>query len=152
MKSLCESTEVPALCMQCLESDPRSEKATNKSQIPLIIVNYLRKNSQEAKSNFTKVAKIIPSRDKELKAAVEICIEKYRSVMDHISSAYIHLKKREYDQATDALSSAIYFYEQTCSQGIQQFKEVFPNLWIFYGMRVLEDLSEAAMRIIDRFV
>ncbi|KAK4839455.1 hypothetical protein QYF36_022065 [Acer negundo] len=105
MKSQCEYTEAPALYMQCLESDPESERV-DKFGIAMIIVNCMSNNSRTAMSNFTNIEKNIT--DKGMKMAVtKDCVGKYPEVIDNVSMVNNHLKNREFDQAADALAKAI---------------------------------------------
>ncbi|KAK1578053.1 hypothetical protein Q3G72_027149 [Acer saccharum] len=144
MKSQCEVTEAPALCMQCLKSDPESEKV-DKFGIAMTIVNCMSNNSQTAMSNFTNIVKTIT--DKDMKEAVtKDCVGKYPEVIGNVSMVNNHLKNREFDQAADALAKAI-ASEHYCFEGISKFKLVFPDLWIYYGIRVYEELSDGRRRV-----
>ncbi|KAK3218484.1 hypothetical protein Dsin_012454 [Dipteronia sinensis] len=135
--------------MQCLESDPKSEKV-DKFGIALIIINCMSNNSRTAMYNFTNIVKNIM--DKDMKMAVtEDCVGKYPEVIGNVSKVNNLLKNREFDQAVDALSNAI-ASEHYCYEGISKFKLVFPDLWIYYGIRVYEELSDGVMRMIDHFM
>ncbi|KAL5813244.1 hypothetical protein ACOSQ3_028194 [Xanthoceras sorbifolium] len=147
MKSQCEITEAPALCMQCLESDPKSEKADTLG-IAMIIVSCLSNNSQTTVSNFTSIVKNITNKNIKMFITMN-CIEPYHDLIENISAVDNHLKKREYDQACDGLSTANDI-AYACSDGIDRYGELIPG-WVFYGMRVFDQLSVAAMRIIDHF-
>jgi pectinesterase inhibitor-like protein len=146
IKLQCRHAETPTLCIQCLKSDPRAPHA-DKVGIATIVINCLSSHSKTLASNMTKLAS--KEEDKKLKSACHGCSKGYVKANKNLLKAVSLLKIGDYDKANSGVKSALQ-YELFCRETFEESKWKLPSL-VVYEMRLYEALSEAALRIVDRF-
>ncbi|XP_022716591.1 pectinesterase inhibitor-like [Durio zibethinus] len=142
----CHNAEVPAACIQCLKSDPGGE-AADKVGIATIIINCLSNNAETQENNMSSLASSV--QDKNLKSLFQDCKKGFFEAKHDLSTATNQLKSKNYDKTNHYVRTALE-EEIICRKYVVSMKlRVASN--ILYKMRVYEELSDAAMRIIDRF-
>ncbi|KAF3974714.1 hypothetical protein CMV_001973 [Castanea mollissima] len=141
----CHNAEVPSTCIQCLQSDQHSQKA-DRVGIATIIVSCLKNHAQSLAANMSHLAS--GAKDKEMKNRFEECSQGFCSTMKELSSATIRLKKAKYDDAERSVNKALNCYSLNCQSIIQSYKNSPKH--VVYSMRIYEELSEAANRVIER--
>ncbi|KAJ6678166.1 PLANT INVERTASE/PECTIN METHYLESTERASE INHIBITOR SUPERFAMILY PROTEIN [Salix viminalis] len=146
IKLQCRNSETPALCIQCIHSDPAAPQA-DKVGIAAIVINCLRSHSRILASNMTKMAS--REDDERLRSAYQSCSKGFLKAVKHLLKVVSVLKMGDYDKANAGVMSALE-YELSCGAAFEESKRKLPGL-VVYEMRVYEALSEAAFRIIDRF-
>jgi pectinesterase inhibitor-like protein len=87
--------------------------------------------------------------DKKLKSACHGCSKGYVKANKNLLKAVSLLKIGDYDKANSGVKSALQ-YELFCRETFEESKWKLPSL-VVYEMRLYEALSEAALRIVDRF-
>ncbi|KAG5241616.1 pectinesterase inhibitor [Salix suchowensis] len=132
IKLQCRNSETPALCIQCIKSDPAAPQA-DKVGIAAIVINCLRSHSRILR----------------LRSAYQSCSKGFLKAVKHLLKVVSVLKMGDYDKANAGVMSALE-YELSCGAAFEESKRKLPGL-VVYEMRVYEALSEAAFRIIDRF-
>ncbi|KAL1221485.1 Pectinesterase inhibitor [Cardamine amara subsp. amara] len=146
MVNECHNTQVPTKCMQCLESDPTSVKATAVG-IASIVINCLDSRLQNITKNITD---ILSSKEYkgELKTTLEDCKKDLSTeVTTKLSEAKTGLKTGDYDKAGLSIKLALVF-PLTCRAKLKIF--MFTSDELFSHINIYNQLSDAAMRIIDR--
>ncbi len=141
----CHNADVPSTCIQCLQSDQRAKNA-DKVVIATIIVNCLKNNAQSLAANMSNLAS--GTKAKVVKKVFKECGQGFSSAMKKLSSATFGLKKGKYDDAEKFVSEAL-DYEHNCQSKIGRHHEDIPK-HVVYDMRIYEQLSEAANRVIER--
>lgn len=141
----CHNTETPELCMECLKSDPKSQYS-DEIEIARIITNCLSNHSKHLASNMSGLVVVVS--EERLKAACEACSGGYSRAYKHLSEVLSYLKRGDYDKAGHSVLIALKF-QLSCQKSIKSQKWSLPES-IAYEMKVYEDLSQDAMRIIDR--
>ncbi|KAK8588955.1 hypothetical protein V6N13_087844 [Hibiscus sabdariffa] len=142
----CHNAEVPSTCIQCVKSDPKGESA-DKVGIAFIIITCLSNNAGSLKNNMTVLAS--SARGKVEKIVLQKCAKGFSVSMDDLVKAAITLGAKDYDK-TNGLVAAALVQEVYCKQNILGKNVTVPDGMV-YAMRVYEELSNAALRIIDRF-
>ena len=140
------NAEVPATCILCVKSDPRGEIA-DKVGIATIIMNCLSNNAETLANNMSSIASSVHS--KNLKALFQDCEKGFLEAKSDLSTASNQLKVKDYDKTNHFVRTALE-QEITCQKNVVSLKLRVPSN-VLYVMRVYEELSDAAMRIIDRF-
>ncbi|KAF9678705.1 hypothetical protein SADUNF_Sadunf07G0062800 [Salix dunnii] len=146
IKLQCRNSETPALCIQCIKSDPGAPQA-DKVGIATIVINCLRSHSRTLASNTTKLAS--REDDEKLRSAYQSCSKGFVKAIKYLLKVVSLLKIGDYDKANSGVMSALK-YELSCGATFEESKWKLPGL-VVHEMRVYEALSEAAFRIIDRF-
>ncbi|KAJ6365938.1 hypothetical protein OIU77_002494 [Salix suchowensis] len=82
IKLQCRNSETPALCIQCIKSDPGAPQA-DKVGIAAIVINCLRTHSRILASNMTKMAS--REDDERLRSAYQSCSKDIYKVRQIIS-------------------------------------------------------------------
>ena len=141
----CHNAEVPSTCIQCLQSNQRSQKA-DRVGIATIIVSCLKNHAQSLAASMSHLAS--GAKDKEMKNRFEECSQGFSPAMKELSSATIRLKKAKYDDAERSVNKALYCYNLSCQSIIQSYKHTPKH--VVYSIRIYEELSEAANRVIER--
>ncbi|XWS10312.1 hypothetical protein CRYUN_Cryun39dG0065300 [Craigia yunnanensis] len=142
----CHNAEVPAVCIQCLKSDPRGQVA-DKVGIATIIINCLSNNAENLANNMSNLASSV--QDKNLTSLFQNCEKGFFQAKSDLSTATNQLKSKDYDKTNHCVRTALE-PERVCMKNVVSLKFKVPSN-ILNEMRVYEELSNAAMRIIDRF-
>ena len=142
----CHNAEVPAACIQCLKSDPRGQVA-DKVGIATIVINCLRNNAEILANNMSNLASSV--QDKKIKPLLQDCEKGFVQAKNDLSTATNQLKSKDYDKTNHFVRTALE-PEIVCKKNVVSLKVRVPSN-ILNEMRVYEELSDAAMRIIDRF-
>ncbi|ESQ29851.1 hypothetical protein EUTSA_v10011943mg [Eutrema salsugineum] len=137
----CHNARVPTICMQCLESDSSSIHA-DPVGLAAIIINCL-------DSHLHILTKQIEKGHDAIKTALEGCKKDLsEAITKALPDAKNSLKTGDYDKAGKSVKLALGF-PLSCSDSLQTTKFDFRS---FYNrIRIYAQLSNAAMRIIDRF-
>ncbi|OMO88351.1 Pectinesterase inhibitor [Corchorus capsularis] len=146
----CHNAEVPATCIQCVNSDPTAIKA-DKVGIAAIVINCLSDNVETLAKNMSSMASTV--QDKSLKSMFNECTKGFLEARRDLSTAMKELKKKNYDQTNLRVRKAV-TPELDCKNNVvDKIKLAVLQLPddVLYTMRVYEELTNAAMRIIDRF-
>ncbi|KDP25096.1 hypothetical protein JCGZ_22631 [Jatropha curcas] len=142
----CHNTETPEVCMECLKSNPTAS-ASNELGIATIITNCV---SNHSKHLATKMSVLVHRvGDENLKSVFQACSQGYYLACVDLSMVVSKLKSGDYDKAGHFVLTALSF-QLTCITNFQMNQTWHLPESIAYEMKVYEDLSEAAMRIIDR--
>ncbi|KAM7269214.1 hypothetical protein ACFE04_024711 [Oxalis oulophora] len=152
IQSACHDADSPAPCLQCVQSDPKAIKA-NRIEISTIVVSCLRKHATNIASNMSALA--IRAKDdndddkKLMKSICESCTKSYHEAINDLNDATVKIKKGVYDDANVLLRKALE-NEFDCHTRVNGHKKLdFPKS-VVDEMNVYEQLSDAALRIIDR--
>lgn len=145
----CRQTDAPETCIGCIMSHPEAaEKADKPEDIAAILLTCLSDSAEILKSNFSMLASLV-SKDDIFKSVCEICSKGYGEAETGLSWAADALKKSDYDEANHMLATALTSSEMiSCSLNIESYKSEVPK--ILYLMRIYEELTGAAMSVIDR--
>ncbi|KAL1221486.1 Pectinesterase inhibitor [Cardamine amara subsp. amara] len=143
----CHNAKAPSICMQCLESDPTSVKA-NPVGIAGIVINCLNSRLQNITKNITDL--LSSKEDKgDMKKALEACKKDLSTeATTKLSEAKTGLKTGDYDKAGLSIKLALGF-PLSCRVSLKNVK--FTSADLFTQINLFGQLSNAAMRIIDRF-
>ncbi|KAE8667824.1 putative RING/U-box superfamily protein [Hibiscus syriacus] len=142
----CNNADVPPTCVRCLESDPQSQSA-DKVGIAAIVITCLSDKAGTLSGNMSALASAV--HEKEVKSMLQSC-EKWLSVaMTRLANATRMLEAGEYDGTNENVVAAL-VRELDCRQNVEAHNVTVPD-GVVYDMRVYEELSEAALRIVDRF-
>ncbi|XVE52822.1 hypothetical protein DITRI_Ditri02bG0155000 [Diplodiscus trichospermus] len=142
----CHNAEVPATCIQCLNSDPQG-KLADRLGIATIVINCLSSKADILANNMSTLASSV--QDKNLKSLFKGCEHRFFQGKSDLSIATIKLKSKDYDKTNHFVRTALQ-QEILCKKNVVKMKLRLPSN-ILFEMRVYEELSDAAMRIIDRF-
>ncbi|KAF2592045.1 hypothetical protein F2Q70_00043034 [Brassica cretica] len=150
----CHNARVPTICMQCLESDRESVHA-DPVGIASIVIKCLDSNLNVlTKQVFTSlnITKLLLEKEKDgdaIKIALEGCKKDLSEAMRKaLSDAKKGLKTGDYDKAGQSIKHVIGF-PLMCKYNLQTAELDFTP---FYSqINIYAQLSDAAMRIIDRF-
>lgn len=144
--SACHTAEVPAVCMQCVKSDERSEKADAVGIVGIIIdclighSSYLASNMSSLSSN--------PSHN-ATKSAYEHCFQHCSDAKKALNSAALELKNGSYDSTELSVRKAA-LYQGTCRYEFVSLNETFVPPNVYYDLKVFDILTVAAFRIIEK--
>lgn len=141
----CHNAEVPTTCIECLKSDPRSEKA-DKVGIAVIILGCLSNNAKALATNMTEIAS--GAIDTNATKILKQCSRGFYSATKDLASATLKLKSGKYDGAEHSVSRAV-VSAAYCRYEIEVYKRKVVPRNMIYEMFIYEDLSEAANRIIE---
>ncbi|XP_024005975.1 pectinesterase inhibitor isoform X1 [Eutrema salsugineum] len=144
----CHNARVPTICMQCLESDSSSIHA-DPVGLAAIIINCLDSHLHILTNNITTLLSKIEKGHDAIKTALEGCKKDLsEAITKALPDAKNSLKTGDYDKAGKSVKLALGF-PLSCSDSLQTTKFDFRS---FYNrIRIYAQLSNAAMRIIDRF-
>ncbi|XVE52823.1 hypothetical protein DITRI_Ditri02bG0155100 [Diplodiscus trichospermus] len=142
----CHNAEVPATCIQCVNSDPQG-KLADRVGIAAIVINCLSSNADILAKNMSTLASRV--QDKSLKSLFRGCEKGFSQAKSDLSTAMNRLKSKDYDKTNHFVRTALQ-QEIFCMENVVDLKLTIPSD-ILFDMRVYEELSDAAMRIIDRF-
>ncbi|XP_019091559.1 PREDICTED: pectinesterase inhibitor-like isoform X1 [Camelina sativa] len=148
----CHNAQAPTTCMGCLESDPTSVHA-DPVGIAGVVIHCLDSRLNIIINNLTDVS------SKEEKAEVKKVLEACKhdlsmEVPKKLSEAKTDLRSGDYDKAARSIMLAL-GYPWSCRSNLQSVKfdeSLFEEtLELFSQINIYAQLSDAAMRIIDRF-
>ncbi|GMI65584.1 hypothetical protein like AT4G00872 [Hibiscus trionum] len=142
----CRNAEVPSTCIQCVKSDPRSQSA-DKVGIAAIVISCLSNSAKALSGNMTALASVV--HDTKVKQIIQGCEIGFSEAETDLTKATTLLENKDYD-GTNSLINVALQQEVDCHNDVLDYKVSVPSIMI-YDMRVYEELSDAAMRIIDRF-
>ncbi|XVF79508.1 hypothetical protein PTKIN_Ptkin14bG0228600 [Pterospermum kingtungense] len=142
----CHNAEVPETCIQCLNSDPKGQEA-DKVRIAAIVITCLSNGSHVLAKNMSSLAS--SAQDKNLKSLFQDCEKGFIQAASYLSTAMDRLKSKDYDKTNHFVRTALE-PEMDCKQNVVSLTPSVPSD-VLDEMRVYEELSDAAMRIIDRF-
>ncbi|XP_062170412.1 uncharacterized protein LOC133876143 [Alnus glutinosa] len=145
MQMECHNAEVPTTCMQCLKSNRRAATA-DKVGIATILVICLQNHAKTLATNMSDLAS--RAKDQAAKTLLQECGQGYSSAEKELSSATSSLKNGKYDDAERFVNEALK-YELTCHSKTGSYKERIPENLVL-EMKIYEQLSEAANRIVER--
>ncbi|MBA0687581.1 hypothetical protein Goari_015105 [Gossypium aridum] len=99
-------------------------------------------------SNMTVLASSV--HDKKLKLVLQDCQKEFSDAKTNLTTAMDRLKNKDYDQTNYLVNHALQkeFY---CKNNVGDLQYTLPTT-VLNDMTLYEELSEAAMRIIDRFL
>ncbi|GKV37014.1 hypothetical protein SLEP1_g45089 [Rubroshorea leprosula] len=141
----CHNAEVPAVCMQCVNSDPEAGQA-DRVGVAAIVLNCLTNHSKTLYHDMAELAS--SSQDKNTEAVAKICQKGYSDAGQQLGAAAQALKSGDYDMANASVREALE-NDVACGNEGESCKLNFPPD-VVYEMRVYEELADAALRIIDR--
>ncbi|XP_023637311.1 pectinesterase inhibitor isoform X1 [Capsella rubella] len=145
MTNECHNAQVPSICMQCLESDPTSVQA-NPVGIAGIILHCLDSHLIIITNNITDLSS--KKEEGEVKTALEICKADLPNTATKLSEAKKSLVSGDYDKVNQSIEFALSF-PLGCLLQLNNVNFTFPQL--SSQIQIYAQLSDAAMRIIDRF-
>ncbi|TYG96357.1 hypothetical protein ES288_A11G343900v1 [Gossypium darwinii] len=147
IKTQCHNAEVLEACIQCVKSDPRSQSA-DKVGIATIVITCISNKAVTLESNMTVLA--LSVHDKDLKLVLQDCQKELSNAKTNLTTAMDRLKSKDYDQTNYLLNHALQ-KEFDCKKNVGDLQYTLPTT-VLNDMTIYEELSEAAMRIIDRFL
>ncbi|KAL1221487.1 Pectinesterase inhibitor [Cardamine amara subsp. amara] len=147
MVNECHNAQVPATCMQCLESDPTSVSA-DAVGIAGIVINCLDSHLQILTNNITDILSSKKNKG-EVKTVLEDCKKGMSTeATTKLSEAKTSLKTGDYDKTGQSLKLAL-GVTVSCGANLNSVK--FMSYELFSQIIIYLQLSDAALRIIDRF-
>ncbi|XVF79509.1 hypothetical protein PTKIN_Ptkin14bG0228700 [Pterospermum kingtungense] len=142
----CHNAEMPETCIECLKSNPKGQEA-DKVEIAAIVITCLSNNSQVLANNMSSLAST--AQDKNLKSLFQDCEKGFIQANSNLSTAMNELMSKNYDKTNNFVRTALQ-PEIDCKKNVVSLTPSVPSD-VLDQMRVYEELSDAAMRIIDRF-
>ncbi|KFK35537.1 hypothetical protein AALP_AA4G003400 [Arabis alpina] len=145
----CHNARFPTTCMQCLESDPTSLHATPYG-IAGIVINCLESHLHILTNNITELL-VKKQKGDTTKSALVYCKKYLTAALKFLPYAKTSLKNGKYDMAGRTIAFALMFPIR-CEDILETAKfEKFEYPEIYNQINLYGQLSDAAMRIIDRF-
>ncbi|KAJ4835549.1 hypothetical protein Tsubulata_028438 [Turnera subulata] len=145
IKQECGYADAPALCIQCVKSNPKALEADSVG-IATIIVNCVSEQANALGTNLSKLA--YEAKDKNLTTLYQEGSKVYLDACKDLSTVISSLGKGDYDSANHGLGTTLR-NQGLCYVSFQSYEPDVPER-IVYDMGVCTALSESAMRIIDR--
>ncbi|KAA3476112.1 cell wall/vacuolar inhibitor of fructosidase 2-like [Gossypium australe] len=147
IKTQCHNAEVPEACIQCVKSDPQSQSA-DKVGIAAIVITCISNKAMTLESNMTVLASSV--HDEDLKLVLQDCQKELSDAKTNLTTAMDRLKNKDYDQTNYLVNHALQ-KEFDCKKNVGDLQYTLPTT-VLNDMTLYEELSEAVMRIIDRFL
>ncbi|KAI3466324.1 hypothetical protein Pfo_022987 [Paulownia fortunei] len=145
----CHNANAPTTCIQCLKSDNRSLNA-DRYAIATLVIECLGKHAASLAGKVSVLASGIPQYNASKKAYKD-CVQLFSRATKELESAGKEIKNADYDSADRCVFSARRCNLECYSKiGKGVSKSEVPSA-VNSEMMVFEELSEAAMRIIERF-
>ncbi|KAK8477279.1 hypothetical protein V6N13_087848 [Hibiscus sabdariffa] len=141
----CHNAEVPSTCIQCVKSDPRSQSA-DKVAIAGIVISCISNSAKTISGNLSDL--IAPWLEKEVKRRLRKCVKEFSEAKTDLAEAINMLKNKDYDETNSLVVKALH-QEVDCRENLSQYNISYP--YMEHYMTIYEQLSDAAMRIVDRF-
>ncbi|GMI65581.1 hypothetical protein like AT4G00872 [Hibiscus trionum] len=141
----CRNAEVPSTCIRCVESDPRGQSA-DKVTIAAIVISCISDSAETLSGNMS--ALIGPREDGGVKRALRNCVEGFSKAKADLTKATNMLENKDYDETNSLVNKALH-QEIYCKQNLSEYHISYPSM--DYDMTIYEELTDAAMRIVDRF-
>lgn len=145
IQTLCHNSDTPETCMRCVQSDKDGNKADTVG-IATIVLNCINNQGKTLEGNFSILAST--SSDKKMKPLYQKCAQNYELAKKMLTSAKQDLQNHQYDNAEFSVVKALNF-GFVCHDKINGYQNDVPG-HVFYDMKIYEELSEAACRIIEK--
>ncbi|KAE8667823.1 hypothetical protein F3Y22_tig00112370pilonHSYRG00049 [Hibiscus syriacus] len=145
IQSECHNADVPTTCIRCVKSNPRSESA-NKIGIAAIILSCLSHSAGVQSANMTDLA--MYTFEKDAKQMLLNCATGFFEAQVDLVNATDQLMNEDYN-GTNSLVKQALVREVKCRRILEDRQLTYAAM--VYDMRVYEELSNAVMRIVDRF-
>ncbi|OVA13602.1 Pectinesterase inhibitor domain [Macleaya cordata] len=142
----CHNAEVPETCIQCVKADSRSDNAAIVD-IATIVVDCVTSQADYLQGNISLIAN--HTNDPASKEVLNHCKEWFSLAKKVLYAATLGLKGGNYDSADRSVYMAV-MHRLSCGGEIEQNKNITVTLDLQYGFKMYEELTEAAMRIINR--
>ncbi|KAL5543770.1 hypothetical protein UlMin_007554 [Ulmus minor] len=143
---ICQMTEAPQTCAQCLAFDRGAEKA-GKAGLVAILINCTSIHADELASNMSEIASGCD--DQTEKSAFVECGKDYIVAKEELLVAIVMFKIGDFEKAQKCLSNALYEYDQ-CQFRIQSYRDKI-SAGVDYKARIYEQLCLAASKILELF-
>ncbi|KAF4352635.1 hypothetical protein G4B88_008804 [Cannabis sativa] len=104
IENLCHATEVPDTCIQCLQSDPYAEFATD-IELAIIMMTCIRNHADTLQVNMEDTAN--NSKIKSTKSVYNGCVKAYMGAKKDLNTATEHLQNYEFDKAEKYVDQAM---------------------------------------------
>ncbi|KAK7401643.1 hypothetical protein VNO78_13274 [Psophocarpus tetragonolobus] len=145
VETLCHNSETPETCLRCVNN----AKGANNSDsvgIATIVVNCLNDKANELAVSMKKLGSQTQG---PVKLICQRCAEDYGQhiAKEELASSKKALVNHKYDDAEFAVNKALSF-DLACHSDLIQGSKVPTS--VFNDMKIYEDLSEAAARIIEK--
>ncbi|KAF5728198.1 pectinesterase inhibitor [Tripterygium wilfordii] len=148
IENQCHNANVPATCLQCVESDPEA-KTADQIGIAIIVVRCLSNHSSILVTETTKLAR--KAKDKDSKHVFESCSKGFSTANKYLSDVAAYLTIGEYGKAATSVLEASQNCN-ICQVDTKKLSEELPTATIIlYEIGVFGELTDAVMRMIDRF-
>ncbi|CAJ1958161.1 unnamed protein product [Sphenostylis stenocarpa] len=146
IQTLCHNSETPETCMKCVESSKGAVKADGVG-IARIVVNCMK---DEAKTLSHSITKLASTSHGKLKSVCKRCAKEYGYHIGKKEFVTIHhaLKHHKYDHAELFVARAL-SVDVACRSDLHHYHDKVPSD-VFNNMKVFEELSEAACRIMEK--
>ncbi|XP_062114898.1 pectinesterase inhibitor-like [Humulus lupulus] len=145
--NVCRATDVPDICIQCLQSDPYAEFAS-AVELAFIMMNCISSHADALQVNMEDTAS--NSKNKSTKSVYNACVKAYMAAKKDLKSAIDHLQSYEIDEAESYVGQAM-LKHQSCYYAIENNKELTIPSEVAYEMKIYEELCFSTERIIERF-
>ncbi|KAF4365667.1 hypothetical protein F8388_007500 [Cannabis sativa] len=146
IENLCHATEVPDTCIQCLQSDPYAEFATD-IELAIIMMTCIRNHADTLQVNMEDTAN--NSKIKSTKSVYNGCVKAYMGAKKDLNTATEHLQNYEFDKAEKYVDQAM-IKHLVCCGDIQNNKNITISTEVAYEMKIYEELCFSSERIIER--
>ncbi|TKY49400.1 pectinesterase protein [Spatholobus suberectus] len=147
IQTLCHNSETPETCMRCAQSSKGAVKADGVG-IAIVIVNCINDKANTLALNMTNLAS---SSHGNLKSVCQKCAKDYglHIAKKELISTKRALQNHKYDSAESSVVRALSF-DLACHADLKRgYHDKVPSD-VFYDMKMYEELSEAASRIIEK--
>ncbi|KAK7324324.1 hypothetical protein VNO77_27857 [Canavalia gladiata] len=146
VQTLCYNSESPETCIRCVQSSKCAEKADSVG-IARIIVNCI---NDKAKTLALNMKILASTSSGNLKEFYQRCANDYnRIAKKELISAKKALHNHKYDQAEYCVVKALSF-DAACHKNLKGDFNDKVSKGVLYEMKIYEELSEAACRIIEK--
>ncbi|XP_039040437.1 uncharacterized protein LOC120178716 [Hibiscus syriacus] len=145
IQSECYNVDVPATCIRCVKSDPRGESA-DKIGIAAIVLSCLNHSAGVQSANMAHLTTYRFT--EEAKQMFLNCAAGFSESQVDLTNATGRLMNKDYD-GTNSLVRQALVREVKCRRILENHMLTIPAM--VYDMRVYKELSNAVMRIVDRF-
>ncbi|CAN8303195.1 unnamed protein product [Cochlearia groenlandica] len=142
MVKQCHHAHVPTICMQCLESNHNTSLHADPIGIAVIIIHCLDSHLHILIKNITEVE--LYKKEEALSDCKNDMLEAIKKLPDVNKS----VKRGDYDKAGQSLKLGL-LSPKRCRDNLRRTKLKFYQ--IYSQINIYIQLSDAAMRIIDRF-
>ncbi|XP_039066477.1 pectinesterase inhibitor-like [Hibiscus syriacus] len=145
IQSECHNADNPATCIRCVKSDPRGESA-DKVGIATIVLSCLIHSAEVQSANMIDLTKY--DFEEDVKQMLLNCATGFFEAQINLTNATDLLMNKDYN-GTNSLVKQALVQEVKCRRALEN--RHVTHAAMVYDMRGYEELSNAAMRIVDRF-